>query len=141
MSLSADRYDTDKGPRYLSYYEKFFHPRKDKPVKLLELGVHNGGSLQMWRDYFVNGTIFGVDISPPSLPDYTRIHLFSGDACEQQVFDLIAERTKTTIWDIIIDDASHMGGSSIKTFDMLFRDHLSPGGLYVLEDWLFSRLA
>jgi len=41
-----------KWSHYFPVYEKHFAPLRDKPIKLLEIGVLNGGSLEMWRKYF-----------------------------------------------------------------------------------------
>lgn|GEM_PF-1870158 len=38
-------------------------------------------------------------------------------------------------FDIIIDDASHIGELTKIAFWHLFDNHLKPGGLYVIEDW------
>ena len=38
-------------------------------------------------------------------------------------------------FDIIIDDASHIGELTKATFWHLFDRHLKPGGLYAIEDW------
>jgi glycosyltransferase involved in cell wall biosynthesis len=38
-------------------------------------------------------------------------------------------------FDIIIDDASHIGELTRKSFWHLFENHLKPGGLFVIEDW------
>src|SRR5687768_6430550 len=47
----AGRYDTDKAghTHYLRNYEEHFAPLRDREVRLLELGVKEGGSLLMWR--------------------------------------------------------------------------------------------
>jgi len=133
--LTSEGYNTDKGANYLQYYESFFAPQRDRPVNLLELGVHMGGSLMMWRDYFEYGQIFGVDVNEPPLTDTTRIHTFVGDATLPDVFDLIEVQTGVGTFDIIIDDASHVGDKARASFEHLFADRLTPGGLYVIEDW------
>lgn len=133
--LSAEGYQTDKGPNYLAYYESFFAPHRHRALNLLELGIHLGGSLQMWRDYFQYGQIFGVDLNPPSMPEGARVHPYAGDVCDPSVFERIEEETGVGVFDIIIDDASHIGVNVRTSFDYLFSNRLSPGGLYVIEDW------
>ena len=54
-------YRTDKQPSFLAVYESLFAPLRERPVALLELGIHHGGSLLMWRDYFAQGSIAGLD--------------------------------------------------------------------------------
>ena len=46
----------------------------------------------------------------------------------------IAQASRHGPFDIIIDDASHVGRLTKATYGLLFRDHLKAGGLYVLED-------
>ena len=134
-SLSSAGYDTDKGPNYLGFYEAFFAPHRSRPINMLELGLHRGGSAQMWRDYFPYGQIFGVDINPVSLPDTTRIHLFVGDATDCGLYDRMERETGIGQFDIIIDDASHMGAHTRTSFEYLFKERLVSGGIYVIEDW------
>jgi SAM-dependent methyltransferase len=134
-SLSSAGYDTDKGSNYLAFYEAFFAPHRSRSVNLLELGLHRGGSVEMWRDYFKYGQIFGVDINAVSVPDTTRIHLFVGDATDRGLYDRIDRDTGVGQFDIIIDDASHVGANVRASFEYLFWERLAPGGLYVIEDW------
>ncbi len=133
--LSGEGYNTDKGPLYLDYYESFFAPHRHRAVNLLELGIHQGGSLKMWRDYFEYGQIFGVDIQPAPIEATPRIHTFVGDVSTPDVFTEIESATGVGTFDIIIDDASHIGANVRSTFEHLFVNRLSPGGLYVIEDW------
>lgn len=133
--LSKEGYETDKGPNYLRYYEAFFAPHRHRALNLLELGVHMGGSLQMWRDYFPYGQIFGVDIEQCAVGAAERIHTFVGDVGSRAVFDVIARDTGVAEFDIIIDDASHLGAATRAAFENLFRERLAPGGIYVIEDW------
>ena len=48
----------------------------------------------------------------------------------------VANETAPDGFDIIIDDASHIGEFTKRSFWYLFDHHLKPGGLYVIEDWL-----
>ena len=40
-----------------------FAPLKTEPLRVLEIGIERGGSLLMWRDYFPNAQVFGIDIT------------------------------------------------------------------------------
>ena len=53
-----------KWKHYFPIYEKHFGPIRNKPIKILEIGILNGGSLEMWRYYFSEATIVGIDINP-----------------------------------------------------------------------------
>ncbi len=136
MEIDLTKYDTDKSQDYLNIYEDFFSPLKNMPVKLLELGVDNGGSLLLWRDYFVNGTIIGLDKKPVIVPDNTdRIRIYQGLQQDIELLDRIRTETAPRGFDIIIDDASHIAEMTKTSFWHLFRKHLKSGGIYAIEDW------
>jgi len=53
-----------KWHHYIPLYDRYFAPFRNQKVKFLEIGVSEGGSLQMWRNYFGNeAIIYGVDIN------------------------------------------------------------------------------
>jgi hypothetical protein len=69
MPLTLDelglKYGTDKASlhhNYLNFYEGFVAPLRDQPLTLLEIGVFQGASLRMWREYFPYAKVVGVDI-------------------------------------------------------------------------------
>lgn len=135
-SLLVKDYNTDKTSNYLRNYESHFGELVDKNVKLLELGIHYGGSLQMWRDYFENGLIIGIDLKPVTIEDSTgRIKCFQG--CQEDIGFLkkVAAQYAPDGFDIIIDDCSHIGKLTRTSFWFLFDNHLKKGGIYVIEDW------
>jgi SAM-dependent methyltransferase len=130
------RYRTDKGPSYYRVYERKFASLREKPIALLELGVAHGGSLQVWRDYFPQGMLAGLDLSTPALEDPSgRIRLYQGAQDDIALLDRIREECAPEGFDIIIDDASHVAEHARKSFWHLFVHHLKPGGVYVIEDW------
>jgi hypothetical protein len=135
--LNLAAYDTDKiQHRYLEVYDPFLSRWADKDVKLLEIGVLKGGSLQLWRDYFPKGSIVGIDLKlPPDFIPGERIKLFKGSQADTQFLSEVAASTAPEGFDIIIEDASHIGELSKITFWHLFHHHLKPGGLYAIEDW------
>ena len=60
-----NRYNTDKytGHTYIQEtYNDLFCFRKDNIKKILEVGINTGGSILLWRDYFQNANIYGIDI-------------------------------------------------------------------------------
>jgi hypothetical protein len=38
-------------------------------------------------------------------------------------------------FDVVIDDASHFGITTARSLQILYTEHLRPGGLYCIEDW------
>ena len=54
---------SDKWSSYLTYYDLLFHPIRNLPIQLLEIGIQNGGSVEIWAQYFDNAiAIVGCDI-------------------------------------------------------------------------------
>lgn len=132
----AIRTGTDKNSNchnYCNYYEQFFAPLRDQPIKLLELGVYHGDSLRMWSEYFVNGLIYGADIEVMHQHDDSRIKTYLVD--ELDILSLVHLKGQIPLMDIIVNDASHLSRGMILSFEHLF-PHLKPGGYFVLEDLL-----
>jgi SAM-dependent methyltransferase len=133
--LQLDSYETDK-IGYLERYDPILAPWVNKEIKLLEVGVNKGGSLQLWRDYFPLGHVVGIDHKlPEEFAPGERIQVFEGSQADEEFLSEVAGKTAPQGFDIIIDDASHLGELTKKTFWHLFDNHLKPGGLYVIEDW------
>jgi hypothetical protein len=135
--LDLQAYDTDKIPnRYLEHYDPILAPLVHRPMALLELGVYRGGSLRLWHDYFPLGTIVGVDVYvPPDLDLPERARAYQGNQTDPEFLSRVAGETAPDGFDVIIDDASHIGADARAAFWHLFDRHLKPGGLYVIEDW------
>ena len=128
---------TDKWSLYLDVYEEILKPFRDKPLRLLEIGVFNGGSLEVWNKYFNNDdkVIVGLDIDKrcKDLKFSTdKIKVIVGNASDSNVLGLIKD-LGIDQFDIIIDDGSHTSWDIVKTFNNLF-PILKEGGLYIVED-------
>jgi len=137
-SIPAHLYNTDKAqhPPHLEYYAAAFSPLCEQDIRLLELGVYQGGSLLMWRDYFPHGQVAGLDLNPVQLDDPTgRIHLYLGSQEDTSLLDRMAAEVAPQGFDFIIDDCSHLAGPARASFWHLFEYHLKPGGIYAIEDW------
>jgi hypothetical protein len=100
-------------------------------ARVCEIGVAHGGSLDMWRVLFPQGTVAGVDISPEAHwpQGAVRIVAAQDDPGLPRILDSYEEA-----WDLIVDDASHDGKLTIATLDLLWK-LVAPGGFYVIEDW------
>ena len=115
---------------YLQKYEFFLRDWKEKPLRLLELGVFKGGSERMWKKYFPQAEIYGVDIDE-ACRDYAeeRIEIRIGDLSQDEMLESLKEIRPH----IIVDDASHFWSHQIKALFVLF-PALPSGGIYILED-------
>ncbi|UCI18504.1 class I SAM-dependent methyltransferase [Mesorhizobium sp. B2-1-8] len=128
------RHGTDKRSdqnNFLNFYDRFLGPLREKPVKLLEIGVLDGDSVRTWQDYFRNGKIVGVDIDPGTKAhEQDRIRIEILDQSKVQDLDLLVAKGP---FDIIVDDGSHVWTHQILTFQKLIGT-VTPGGFYIVED-------
>jgi SAM-dependent methyltransferase len=127
-------YDTDKSSDehfYTRYYEKILEPLRDKPIKLLEIGVQYGKSLHMWNEYLPSAEIFGIDIKNCQQYQSDRIHIFMGNSTDARF--MFALNDKHGPFDIIIDDGSHHNLWTYLAFENLMQ-LIKPGGYYCIED-------
>lgn len=126
---------SDKWSIYLSEYDRLFSFRREDAISLMEIGVQNGGSLEIWSQYFPNARfIIGCDINPECL----NIH-FNSNKINIIIGDITSSKTKVKIsavtekLDIVIDDGSHTSSDIIKTFSNFF-PLINTGGLFIAED-------
>jgi SAM-dependent methyltransferase len=136
--LDLQQYATDKVRNgYLRWYDAAIGDAWERVTAVLELGVHRGGSLELWRDYFPNARVIGIDadVSAARVADRTRIEIFEARQDDAEKLREIAARTAPDGFDLIVDDASHIAKLSEPSFRALYDAHLKPGGLYVIEDW------
>lgn len=120
---------------YLPIYERLLEPLRDRAFALLELGVWGGDSLEMWRDAFPRATIVGVDLGPPELQLGPRVHVVRGDQADADLMRRVRAEYAPAGFDVIVDDASHLGVTTARSLKALYAEHLRPGGLYCIEDW------
>jgi SAM-dependent methyltransferase len=138
LTTIFDKYTSDKNSFFHNYcrqYATLLQPLRNKPLRILELGVAGGESLKCWRDVFPNATcIVGVDISPDSFKFQNpekNVYVEIGDATNKEFIQHILEKYNN--FDLIIDDASHTNRDVIQSFEVLF-PLLNDNGLYIVED-------
>lgn len=126
---------SDKWSSYLIEYDRLFNVYRDKPVNLLEIGIQNGGSLEIWSKYFFNAKkLIGCDINPDCsrlVYEDSRIMVVLGDANSDLVESNVLQHMP--FFDIVIDDGSHRSSDIVKSFARYFHN-LADGGIFVVED-------
>lgn len=136
MDLQEKKFNTDKPQINLDLYARYFKDLKDKDVKLFELGVLKGGSLDLWVNFFKNVKVVGLDIEHVDVDESSgKIKFYQADQSDIAKLKEIHQTEAAEGFDIIIDDASHFGKETFLSFIYLFKNALKPGGIYVIEDW------
>lgn len=126
---------SDKWTHYFATYDQKILSFKNLDINLLEIGVQNGGSLEVWAEYFPKARkIIGCDINLKcanlSFSD-PRISTIIGDANTDEIeleINSIASK-----FNLIVDDGSHSSGDIVKSFVRYFKA-LEFGGVYIVED-------
>lgn len=123
----------EKWQHYFEIYDRHFSRFRGTDVHVVEFGVGQGGSLQMWKEYFgPNSKIFGVDINPHCKKlEEGQIEIFIGDQEDRRFLHSLTEKLPRI--DILIDDGGHRMKQQIKTFEELF-SYIDENGVYLCED-------
>lgn len=126
----------NKALHYLPVYESALSSFRSQPIRMLEIGVDRGGSMQMWRRYLhPESIIVGIDINPAAQQfddPSQQLHVRIGD--QQDVSFLQDVVTEFGPFDVILDDGSHMTSHMVQAFRYLFPRGLASGGAYMVED-------
>jgi 23S rRNA U2552 (ribose-2'-O)-methylase RlmE/FtsJ len=126
------KYGCDKVSRhrYHEIYPDVFEKYQNKEINLFEIGIDEGKSLKVWKEYYPNCNVFGMDIQNEIANE--DVTIFKGD--QSNLEDLNNIISKIPKCDVIIDDGSHVAEHQLKTFYHLFEHLLNDGGTYIIED-------
>lgn len=122
-----------KWRHYFEIYDRHLARFRGTDVQLLEFGVFQGGSLQMWKNYLgPRAKIFGVDINPHCRQvAEPQIEILIGDQGDRIFLKSLAAQIPRI--DILIDDGGHTMNQQISTYEELFQQ-IDPKGVYICED-------
>jgi hypothetical protein len=139
----ANHYATDKREsdhNYTVHYQDYFESLRFEKLNVVEIGILNhpnkasrpfeGASILLWKEYFENSTIHGIDINDHSGLTQDRVNIYIADQGNRNQLDDVFKNFEA---DIIIDDGSHYMHHQQISFGHLFK-YLKSGGLYIIED-------
>jgi len=123
---------------YTIFYNDIFNKQRNEKLNLAEIGISNGGSLLMWKEYFKNSKIFGFEYNK------NLINTFKKENNDNEI--ILAKldvkfKTKLSntfqsydeMFDIIIDNSTHEFEDQIRIIKIIYQ-FLKPGGILILED-------
>lgn len=126
-------YGTDKVKSgFCGFYHGLLAGSRESVAKVLEIGVLRGASLRMWRDYFPNATVHGLELERTGFANEERMVVHQGDQASRPSLNRLIARIGTG-FDLIVDDGGHTMEQQQVSLAALF-PHVRPGGLYVIED-------
>lgn len=123
----------NKWRHYFDAYDRHLARFRGTDVHILEIGVFQGGSLQMWRDYFgPQAVIYGVDINPLCKQfEGENTHIIIGDQEDRDFLRSLSQSIPRI--DVLIDDGGHSMKQQIHTFEELFK-YVASNGVFLCED-------
>jgi cephalosporin hydroxylase len=128
-----DKRHINKWVHYFDIYDRHFNSYRNKEIVVVEIGVFQGGSLQMWKNYFGNrAKIYGIDIDPRCKSfEEENIEILIGSQSDRKFLREIKNQIPPI--DILIDDGGHTMMQQIVTYEELF-SHIKSDGVYLCED-------
>ena len=123
----------EKWTHYFDVYHRHFARFRNRAVTMLEIGIFNGGSLRMWKDYFgQDSTIVGVDVNP-ECARYAEpgVEIVIGDQGDRGFLRELRSRYPGI--SVLVDDGGHHMTQQIATFEELY-PHMLADAVYLCED-------
>lgn len=134
LTSLMDRHGSDKGNRghgFTHHYEAFLRPMRARATSVLEVGIAYAASLKGWRDYFPNGSVYGIDIASYDLSE-RRISTAVANQSDRVALTAAAKAFGSS-FDLVVDDGGHAMDEQQATLAVLL-PMVRVGGIYILED-------
>ena len=126
---------TSKWSNYFNVYEDLFKKFRNKDITFVEIGIHNGGSLEIWRKYFTkNSKIIGIDINPECKKFEKKnenVEVYIGNQSDKNFWNDFFQKVGPV--DVILDDGGHTNLDQIITTVNTVRN-IKDGGILLVED-------
>ena len=123
----------DKWVHYFPIYDRHLGRFRDRPVRVLEIGVYRGGGLDLVGHYLgAEAVLVGIDIDPAARAAVRGHHPVEvGDQEDPDFLRRVSDRHGP--FDVVIDDGGHTMRQQIVSVETLF-PLLVDGGVYLIED-------
>ncbi len=130
---------SDKGTTHqyiYSFYSDEFTPKKNDELTIVEIGINKGDSMILFRDWFVNSKIYGIDNKNEMGQSYvdivdsiTGVNIIYKDAYDNETCNLFEDESI----DYLIDDGPHSLESQLECVKQWF-SKIKKGGKLIIED-------
>ena len=136
----VDNSRTDKNTvhSYLELYQRLLSSKRETAKNVLEVGILGGGSIKLWKDFFTNATVYGLDIMNirnvwPEIVNKDKIILYTGTDAYNEIFFNNTFLKKNIKCDFMLDDGPHTL-ESMKKFINLYSQIMTEDGILIIED-------
>lgn len=133
MQPIKNEYKRIEAHGYADTYEKYFLPLKNSKLNILEIGSFYGNAAAALYFYFKNSDIYSADVYPDLFRYSSKRtkNFYIDSSSEESITNVLLK--KEDMFNIIIEDASHVLKDQIISLFMLFKK-LKPGGLFICEE-------
>jgi hypothetical protein len=123
----------DKWIHYFDIYHRHFARFVAQSPTILQIGINQGGSLEMWKKYFGAGVrVIGIDRNPLCgmfMADEVQIYI--GEECDQEFLQKVARDAGP--FDVVIDDGDWKMQQQIQALETLL-PAIKDRGVFLIED-------
>ena len=132
-SFETSKYSSVKHDNYFKIYDHIFKKYIGEKIILVEIGVLNGGSLFMWKNFFgENAEIIGVDLNPNAKKwEKYGFKIFIGNQDDTNFWKDFFKKVGNV--DVVIDDGGHTNKQQIFTL-LETIPNINDNGMLVVED-------
>lgn len=132
-SYKKSKYLSIKHSSYFQTYEDILSKYRNRSIIFVEIGVLNGGSLFMWRDYFGPlARIIGVDFNPDAKRwEEHGFEIFIGDQSSENFWEFFFGKVGNV--DIVLDDGGHTNIQQVVS-SLSCIPNINDGGVMIVED-------
>ena len=118
---------------YFQTYEEMFSKYVGKKITFVEIGVLQGGSLFMWREYFgKDARIIGIDLHPNAKElEKHGFEIYVGSQSDKNFWRNFYSKVGKI--DILLDDGGHVNNQQIITLSEAVHN-INDNGIVVIED-------
>jgi len=131
--FNSSKNSSIKWKKYFPIYERLFEKYKNKKITFVEVGILDGGSLEIWKKYFGNNSrIIGIDNNPECKKlENENFEVFIGSQSDPNFWKKFYSDVGKI--DIILDDGGHKNDQQIISL-VNSVEHINNGGLHIVED-------
>ena len=131
--FSGLKQKTTKWRSYFPVYQELLQPFVGTPITIVEIGMLNGGSLFMWREFLgPEARIIGIDNNPNAKRmERHGFEIFIGDQADDAFW--AGFFAKVGPIDVLIDDGGHTNKQQITTVECAL-PNMKDGGFVLIED-------
>lgn len=148
LCILGNKFKTDKSPYnpggdtlkarkgFTAFYSMIFAGLRNQAINFCEIGIEDGGSIQMWEHYFTKANLFAFELDRDKIEKSkkltTKTAFLETDVDSEQILHRTFLNTGVE-FDIIIDDSSHHYPHQLNIIRTAPK-YLKSGGILIIED-------